>query len=151
MRSGMPSGHPARLVGLNRVLEGEQARARHVLIVLHETVNAILDRVPQVGGLPVREGLTRRMDGLTCLCPHRSECRVRTTIWPTILTFYFTRPPRNYAFRERVAEKPAGATSAPAAPHPTTAPVAIPVRVAPQETTARAIAVLDARFPWLAG
>jgi hypothetical protein len=35
--------------------------------------------------------------------------------------------------------------------HPTTAPVAIPVRVAPQETTARAIAVLDARFPWLAG
>jgi hypothetical protein len=42
-----------------------------------------------------------------------------------------------------MAEKPAGATSAPAAP--------IPVRVAPQETTARAIAVLDARFPWLAG
>jgi hypothetical protein len=33
----------------------------------------------------------------------------------------------------------------------TTSPAAIPVRVAPQETTARAIAVLDARFPWLAG
>jgi hypothetical protein len=33
----------------------------------------------------------------------------------------------------------------------TTSPAAIPVRVASQETTARAIAVLDARFPWLAG
>jgi hypothetical protein len=33
----------------------------------------------------------------------------------------------------------------------TTAPAAAPVRVAPQETTTRAIAVLDARFPWLAG
>ena len=33
----------------------------------------------------------------------------------------------------------------------TTAPAATPVRVAHLETTARAIAVLDARFPWLAG
>ena len=32
-----------------------------------------------------------------------------------------------------------------------TPPAAIPWRAAPQETTAKAIAVLDAQFPWLRG
>jgi hypothetical protein len=30
-------------------------------------------------------------------------------------------------------------------------PVAAPLHAVPQETTAKAIAVLDARFPWLSG
>jgi hypothetical protein len=30
-------------------------------------------------------------------------------------------------------------------------PEAVPLRAAPQETTAKAIAMLETRFPWLAG
>src|ERR1700686_913910 len=110
-----------------------------------------LSGVPQVGLLPVWEGPTRRMGGLTCLVspPERMWCPDDNMADnPHIL---FNKSPSQLRLLGARAGKACGPNQRPRQARLTTAPAAIPVRVAPQETTARAIAVLGARFPWLAG
>src|ERR1700686_928495 len=97
------------------------------------------------------KGPTRRVDGLTCLVssPERMWCpddnmadnsHILFNKTPSQLRLLGARGGEAYGRNQRARRA-----------RLTTAPATAPVRVAPQETTTRAIAVLDARFPWLAG
>ena len=91
------------------------------------------------------------MDGLTCLVspPERMWCPDDNMADYSHILFHKT--PSQLRLLGARGGKAYGRNQRARRARLTTSPAAIPVRVAPQETTARAIAVLDARFPWLAG
>jgi hypothetical protein len=91
------------------------------------------------------------MEGLTCLesPPERMWCPDDNMAdYPHIL---FNKSPSQLRLLGARGGKAYGRNQRARRARLTTSPAAIPVRVPPRETTARAIAVLDARFPWLAG
>ena len=91
------------------------------------------------------------MDGLTCLVspPERMWCPDDNMADYSHILFHKT--PSQLRLLGARGGKAYGRNQRARRARLTTSPAAIPVRVPPQETTARAIAVLDARFPWLGG
>src|ERR1019366_4619471 len=89
--------------------------------------------------------------GLLVFPPRANECGVRKTTMNHYPYILFNKSPEQlrrlgarggrahgYNQRARRARMPAPLTT-------------VPLRLAPRETTAQAIAVLDAQFPWLRG
>ena len=91
------------------------------------------------------------MDGLTCLVspPERMWCPEDNMAENSHILF--NKTPSQLRLLGARGGKAYGRNQRARRARLTTAPAATPVRVAHLETTTRAIAVLDARFPWLAG
>jgi hypothetical protein len=111
----------------------------------------VLDGLLKIGAAAretVRKCLHLKWFNLACL-PHWSECGVRKTTMPDYSHIYFNKTPsplrligarggRAYGRNQRARR--ALLPPSPAAPR---------LPVATGESTAEAVAVLDARFPWL--